>query len=285
MYGVVEIARGFAVYGDDGKVAVVAAVTEFAGVNYVLDGLGFFDHVGREAVGQVKLADHDLDVDSEVASFAEDFHDAATGLLRGAWPVGDFYVYYYAFEILRVGVDCGFFADHPVDRLLVGARRLHDSRRGRRRYVLGRALHPGRDHDFLGYFFVYGLDVVVAVSVVEDADEGRMGARQGANDSAFGAAIGAYGTDFDQDAVALHGGADGVRSNEDIAGETGLQMGIERSGVGNHEAEAVAMHGQAADKRVAWHQVSGPRFRVSVVSLRRTAGADGRGRPSLHLLQ
>ena len=45
----------------------------------------------------------------------------------------------------------------------------------------------------------------------------------------------------------MHGGSDGVRSDEDIAGETGLQIGIERSGVGNHEAEAVAMHGQAAD--------------------------------------
>ena len=67
---IVEIARGFAVDGDYGKVAVVAAVTEFAGVNYVLDGLGFFDHFGREAVGQVKLADHDLDVDSEVAFVA-----------------------------------------------------------------------------------------------------------------------------------------------------------------------------------------------------------------------
>src|SRR5882762_11316086 len=144
-------------------------------MNYILDGLRLFDHFGREAVGQVKLADHDLDVDSEVAFFAEDFYNAATGLLRGAWPVGDFYVYYYAFQILRIGVDFGFVADHPVDRLLVGARRPHDSRRGRRRYILGRTLHPWGDDDFLRYFFVDGLDVVVAVSVMEDADYGRMG--------------------------------------------------------------------------------------------------------------
>ena len=38
-----------------------------------------------------------------------------------------------------------------------------------------------------------------------------------------------------------------MRSDEDIAGETGFQIGVERSGVGYHEAEAIAMHGQAAD--------------------------------------
>ena len=102
-------------------------------------------------------------------------------------------------------MDFGFVADHPVDRLLVGARRLHDSRRGRRRYILGWALHARRDYDFLRYFFVYGLDVVVAVSVVEDADHGRMSTRQRADDAAFRASVGADGADFYQHAVAVHG--------------------------------------------------------------------------------
>ncbi len=172
--------------------------------------------------------------------------------MRGAGPVGDFYVYYYAFKILRVGVDRGFFAYYSVLgffllRLLgLSGRNLyhggHGGHRGRSHGGL-RVLHPWGDYDFLGYFFVDGLDVVVAVSVVEDADYRRMGTRQGADDAAFGAAIGTDGTDFDQDAVTVHGGCGGVRRNEDIAGETGLQTGIERSGVGNHEAEAVAMHG------------------------------------------
>ena len=123
-----------------------------------------------------------------------------------------------------------------------------------------RVLHPRRNDDFLRHFFVDGLDVVMAVSVVEDADHGWMGAREGADDAAFGAAIGADGGDFDQYAVAVHGGSDGVRRNEDIAGEASFQTGIERSGFGNHEAEAVAMHGQAADEQVAWHQVLSLRF-------------------------
>ena len=76
-----------------------------------------------------------------------------------------------------------------------------------------------------------------------------MRARQRADDAAFGAAVGADGGDFDENAVAVHGGTDGVRRNEDIAGEAGLETGIERRGFGNHEAEAVAMHGQAADEQ------------------------------------
>ena len=134
----------------------------------------------------------------------------------------------------------------------------------RRHKVAG--FHPWWDYDFLGYFFVDGLDVVVAVSVVEDADHGWMGARQRADDTAFGAAVGADGGDFDQDAVAVHGGSGGVRRNEDIAGEASLETVIERSGFGNHEAEAVAMHGQAADEQVAslGHQFSVPSSQFSV---------------------
>ena len=116
--GVVEIAGGFSVDGDDGKIAVVAAVTQCFGGNFgfvaSFDGLGFLDHFGREAVGEVKLADHDFDVDSEVVFFAQNLDHAAARLLRGAWPVGDFYVDDYAFQILPVGVDRGFFADDAI---------------------------------------------------------------------------------------------------------------------------------------------------------------------------
>src|ERR1019366_2140811 len=260
--GIVEIARGFAIDGDNRKLAGIAAGTQGFGRDVGGNGLGFFDHCWRKAVGQVKLADHDLDIDAEVVFFAECFDYAATRVLRGAWPVGDFHVDDYAFQIPRIGVNCGFVADDAVDSSLVGARRPHDSRRGRRRYILGRVLHSRRNDDFLGNFFVDGFDVVVAVSVVEDADHGGMGTREGAEDAAFGAAIGADGRDFDQDAVAVHGGSDGGRRNEDIAGKASLQISIERIGFGNDKAETVAMHGQAADKRVATHQASGFRWQV-----------------------
>src|ERR1019366_7699657 len=97
--GIVEIARGFAIDGDNRKLAVIAAVAQFAGGNFGFDasfqGLRFFDHCGRKAVGQVKLADHDLDIDAEVVFFAEDLDYAATRVLRGSWPVADFHVDYH----------------------------------------------------------------------------------------------------------------------------------------------------------------------------------------------
>ncbi len=48
--GVVEIARGLAVDGDDGQVAEVAAAGEFGGGDDAGDGLRLFDHFGRELV-------------------------------------------------------------------------------------------------------------------------------------------------------------------------------------------------------------------------------------------
>ena len=185
--------------------------------------------------------------------------------MRGAGPVGDFHVHYDAFEVLLAGVDGGFVADNAVlgffplwphfllrllGKVKVKVKSNHRGHRGHRglRHRGLRVLHARRDYDFLGHFFVEGLDVVVAMSVVEDADHGGMRARERSDNASFGAAIAANGGDFDQDAVSVHGRPDGVRRDEDIAGEAGLEIRIERSGFGNHEAEAVAMHGQAADE-------------------------------------
>ena len=112
--GVVEIAGGFAVDRDYREVAVVAAVPQCVRGNYRFYRLRFFYHRRREAVGQVKLADHDLDVDSEVVLFAENLDYTAARALSGARPVGDFHVYGQAFQILPVGVDFGLIADDAV---------------------------------------------------------------------------------------------------------------------------------------------------------------------------
>jgi hypothetical protein len=114
-----------------------------------------------------------------------------------------------------------------------------------------RVLHPRRNCDFLGHFFVDGFDIVVPVSVVEDADYGWMRARKRADDASFGASIGAYRGDFDQYAVAMHRGCNGMRRNKDISGQAGFKAVIERESFGNHEAVAVAMHRQAADQQIA----------------------------------
>ena len=97
-----------------------------------------FDDLGREAVRQVKFADHDFDVDTEIVFFAENFDDSAARVLGGAGPVGDFDVDDYAFEILPVGVtaacspitrstDCFFLRLRNLGRRLLyhGGQRSH----------------------------------------------------------------------------------------------------------------------------------------------------------------
>ncbi len=81
--GVVEVAGGLAVDGDDGKAAEVAALRGLCGGERI-DGLcggggGFGEYVGGEDVRQMMLADHDLDVDAEGIGRAEDLDDAAFG--------------------------------------------------------------------------------------------------------------------------------------------------------------------------------------------------------------
>ena len=240
--GIVEVAGGFSVDGDDGEIAVVAAVSQRGGGNDAFDGLRFFDDGGRKAVRQVELADHDLDVDSEVGFFAENFDDAAARVLGRRRPVGNFNVDNDAFKILPIGVNFGFVADDAVGGFLLGFELGVGLRVGRLR-----DFHSRRDDDFLIYFFVDRLDVVVAASIVEDADYGGMSAGDGADDAAFAASVGTDVCHFDEDAVSVHGRAGGVGRNKDVSGEAGLEAIVEGDGFGDDEAEAVAMHGEAAD--------------------------------------
>ena len=85
---------------------------------------------------------------------------------------------------------------------------------------------------------------------MEDTNHRGVGAVDGADDAAFGAAVGTDVSDFDQDLIAVHGGADLVRGDEDVAGESGFQGGAQRFGVGDDEAEAVAVHGETPGNEI-----------------------------------
>ncbi len=61
---------------------------------------------------------------------------------------------------------------------------------------------------------------------------------------------GRIGHDVDQHAVAVHGIPDGVGRDENIARETRLERRAERTRIGDHEAEAVAVHGEAPDNKI-----------------------------------
>ena len=100
--GIVKVAGGFTIDGDDGEVAEIAAALEFGGRNRGGDGAGFGDDGGRKVVGQVVLADDDLNIDAEVVFVAEDFDKAATGILRGGGPAGDLAIDDETFQVFPV---------------------------------------------------------------------------------------------------------------------------------------------------------------------------------------
>jgi hypothetical protein len=81
-------------------------------------------------------------------------------------------------------------------------------------------------------------------------------------DAAFGSPVGACGDDVDQNAVAVHGIADGVGRDENVARQTRLHRGAQRTGLWNHEAEAVAVHGKASGDEIFFGGGGGQRVAV-----------------------
>src|SRR5947207_841049 len=75
--GVVKIARGFSIDGDDRQVAEIFAASTLRFADGLRAALGFVKNLGREDMRQMMLADDDFRVDAEFARTAENFDDAA----------------------------------------------------------------------------------------------------------------------------------------------------------------------------------------------------------------
>ena len=112
---VVEIAGGFAVDGDDGQAAEVAAAVGFRLVE-MGDAARLCQHIVWKDARQLVLADHHLDVDAEVIGIAENLDDAAHGRTRGRGPTGDFDIDHQALKILARLGRSRFSAQNPVGR-------------------------------------------------------------------------------------------------------------------------------------------------------------------------
>src|SRR5664279_3544719 len=84
--GVVEVARGFAVDGDDRQCAIVSPMAQLAGRDNWLELLRLLQHLDGKTMRQVELADDDLNIHAEVVFVAENLDHAAArapgGLLR-----------------------------------------------------------------------------------------------------------------------------------------------------------------------------------------------------------
>src|SRR5207302_1813499 len=107
---VVEVARGFAVNGDDGQATEVAAALQFGSRDNRGCILRFLQDGSGEVVRKMELADGDLYVHAEVVLAAENFDDSSAGILRGRGPIGDFYVHDDALQVVPVGAAGDFVA-------------------------------------------------------------------------------------------------------------------------------------------------------------------------------
>ena len=110
VYGVVKIAGGFAVDGDDREVAKIFAALAFYFADWDGAARSFLeDRVGK-CVWEMMLANDDFDVDAEVAGAAQDFDDASSWRSAATSVAGDLDVHYGAVQFGKnweaLGADC-----------------------------------------------------------------------------------------------------------------------------------------------------------------------------------
>ncbi len=82
--GIVEVARGFAVDGDDGQRAIIAPMAQFARRDHRIELLRLLQNLDRETMRQVEFADDDLDIDAEIVFVAENLDHPPARILRSA---------------------------------------------------------------------------------------------------------------------------------------------------------------------------------------------------------
>ena len=196
---------------------------------------GFVSNFAGECVRQMMLANDDLGVHAEIAGAAEDFDDAADGRGSVASVADEFGVDYGAIELGNVG-EAGALAGAFF---LTGEQLFAE---GGREFVASGKL------DFVLDAGIVGDDDAAAGGIAEEADDGRVCARNDAEDAAFSAACSgsaAEAGNFCDDVVAVHGVFDEIAGDEEIAVEIG------NGDVGNDEPVAVLMKDEAAFDFVA----------------------------------
>ncbi|SPE19890.1 hypothetical protein SBA5_250120 [Candidatus Sulfotelmatomonas gaucii] len=249
--GVVKILGGFAVDGDDGEGAEVAAAGDFGGVEMsdgasfgedggveMSDGASFGEDVFGKDAQELMLADRDFDVDAEVVGRTEDFNHTADGRARGSGPTGDFGIDDEALKAFLPKRRTCFFAE---DAMLSEG--------------LGRGnLGAGWNLDGLGHAVVEGNDEVLALAaigagVAKRADDGGVAALEDTNDAALHTTVGLGRVALHKHLVALHGGGDFVGRDEDVF-VAGWLLGGSGPAIGADKAVAIAMQIEAAGDEV-----------------------------------
>src|SRR5260370_14421484 len=126
-----------------------------------------------------------------------------------------------------------------------------DRRRGRNLTALTRRdLHAGRNNNFLSDPAVDRLYVIVPAAIVKNAHYRGVGALDRSHNAAFRAAIRTDRANVDQDLIAVHGVPELMGRDKDVANQPRFERWADRIGVGNDEAEAIAVHGQTAGHQI-----------------------------------
>src|SRR5216684_1254229 len=228
--GVVEIARGFAVDGDDRQVAEIFTAGALGFADGLRAMLGFVKNVGGEDMREMVLANDDLGVDAEFAGTAENFDDAASRRCASVWIAEQLDVDDGAVEFVEArdapGSNAGFIRAAEAE-LFPEARC---------------QLVAARDFNFVLDANVVRKDDVCAGAIAKQTDDRRMSAVEDSQDAAFGtlsAGDAAQTLNLCENVVAVHGVLDGVGRNEDVA----VELGYGR--IGHDEAVTVVVKDQA----------------------------------------
>ena len=226
--GVVKVAGGFAVNGDDREFAEIFPASAVVFRNGQGEALGFMQNFVGKGVRKMMFANNDFGIHTEIAGTAEDFDDASGGRSAGARIAEEF-------DVDDGAIELGNVRETLVARGVLGGRKKLFAESGRK------------------FFAGYKLDVMLdarvkrrndtaARGVAELADDGGMRAADDAHNASFGAAgagVAAEAVDLRDDVIAVHGVFDGVARNENVANHIG------KGDIGNDKAVAILMENEA----------------------------------------
>src|ERR1700733_8711396 len=228
--GVVEIARGFAVNGDDGELAEIAASREFGFCDFLFFVSGFNQNFFGENMRQVMLANDDFDIHADFTRASENFQDASDGRETTFGVALDFHVHDSAIEFRKTQA-----AARERRALRNRAQFLAQSRR---------QLVAGGNQDFVQDARVIRKNHVSLRAVAKEADQRGVLAFDNLHHAAFGAAVRAAAFDASENAVAIHGVAEIVASDEKIAVDSSDRR------IGDEKGVAFAMRNNSAGNKI-----------------------------------
>src|SRR5229473_1838752 len=226
VHGVVEIARGLAIDGDDWQVAEIFAAGALGFTHGLRAALCLVQSFGGEGMRKTMLADDDFSVDAKIAGAAKDLNDAAGRRSATLRITEQLHVYDGAVQ---------FFQPRDAPHSNAGFIRAAEAQflpQARREFLAARNL------DLVLNSNVVRQDHIVLRAVAKQSHHRGVRAVEDSNDTAFRSLRSgdpAQPLNLRQNMIAVHGVLDGVARDENIAVE------LRHRRIRDHEAIAVVV--------------------------------------------